>query len=161
MLAVKGIEKLIKVFDNLHNPLKKVNEELEQFQVNLYNVSQKKTTISGLADDFEDLANKISLTNEEAEKLEEIVNSVNDTAGFKVITASDTQGQLKQIKAYETSLALEQQNLIDKQNETIGKAYKDLSKSSTIGKTTGTGAMIGGGIGIAGGAATGAAIGAA
>lgn len=78
-----------------------------------------------------------------------------------MITASDTQGQLKQIKAYETSLALEQQNLIDKQNETIGKAYKDLSKSSTIGKTTGTGAMIGGGIGIAGGAATGAAIGAA
>lgn len=161
VLAVKGIEKLIKVFDNLHNPLKKVNEELEQLQVNLYNVSQKKTTISGLADDFEDLANKISLTNEEAEKLEEIVNSVNDTAGFKIITASDMQGQLKQIKAYETSLALEQQSLINEQNETIGKAYKDLSKSSTIGKTTGTGAMIGGGVGIAGGAATGAAIGAA
>lgn len=147
---------MIKQFENLKNPLKKVNEELEQLQVNLYNVSQKKTTISGLADDFEDLANKISLTNEEAEKLEEIVNSVNDTAGFKVITASDTQGQLEQIKAYETSLTIEQQGLIDEQNKIIGKGYKDLSKESYIygngdilSGTQSQGALAGTGIGAA------------
>lgn len=147
---------MIKQFENLKDPLKKVNEELEQLQVNLYNVSQKKTTISGLADDFEDLANKISLTNEEAEKLEEIVNSVNDTAGFKVITASDTQGQLEQIKAYETSLAIEQQGLIEEQNKAIGKGYKDLSKESYIygngdilSGTQSQGALAGTGIGAA------------
>ena len=147
---------MINQFENLKEPLKKVNEELEQLQVNLYNVSQKKTTISGLADDFEDLANKISLTNEEAEKLEEIVNSVNDTAGFKVITASDAQGQLEQIKAYETSLTIEQQGLIDEQNKAIGKGYKDLSKESYIygngdilSGTQSQGALAGTGIGAA------------
>lgn len=166
IVAFKGFEKIKKSFENIKNPIKKVNEELEQLQVNLYNVSQKKTTISGLADNFEDLANKISLTNEEAEKLEEIVNSVNDTAGFKVITAADTQGQLEQIKAYETSLALEQQNLIDEQNKAIGQSYADLSKNAVINDFASEGAMIGGGIAggagaIVGGAAFGAKIGTA
>lgn len=130
------------------NPIGDVTEKLEKLQVELYNVSKKKSNVSGLADEFEDLSNKIALTTEETERLQEIINSINDTAGTEVITATTTKEQLAQMKAYETSLELQQKNLIDEQNQAITDGYQALSDANLTASGGQAGLMAG--LGIAG-----------
>lgn len=129
-MLVKGIQKIAKFAETISNPIGDVTEELEKLQVELYNISKKKSNVSGLADEFENLSNKIALTTEETERLQEIINSINDTAGTEVITATTTKEQLAQMKAYETSLELQQKNLVDEQNQAIADGYQALSDAN-------------------------------
>lgn len=136
------------MYNMVTNPIGDVTEKLEKLQVELYNVSKKKSNVSGLADEFEDLSNKIALTTEETERLQEIINSINDTAGVEVITATTTKEQLAQMKAYETSLELQQENLIDEQNQAIADEYQALSDANLAASGGQNGLMAG--LGIAG-----------
>ena len=79
----------------------KTTENLKEMQVELYELNNAASSVSSLADEFEELSNKIGKSNDELERMNEIVQQVNDTAGYTVVDISATpEEQAAQMRAY-------------------------------------------------------------
>ena len=152
-LSITGIVKMYKTAagyeERMNNLVAITGEELNKLQVELYNVNKKYTDVRKLGDEFEELNNKITLSADEAERLQQIVDSVNDTAGFNVIDATTNSEKLKQIRAYETSQQIAAESITSDMKGKWDEAYADTYEASQK-----TGASVGWGVGAGlGGAA--------
>lgn len=94
----------------------KTREELNQLQADLYNLKSAQQTVAKLGDEFENLSNKIVQSSEDIERMNEIAQQINDTAGRTVVdTTADAATQLRQIRAYN----IQQKNAVKAQTEKI------------------------------------------
>ena len=106
----------------------KTREGLDQLQADLYNLDTARQNVSKLGDEFDSLSSKVIKTSEDIERMNEIVQSVNDQAGREIVdVAADTATQLAQIKGYELSLERERAKKVEDINETLAEGYKDVA----------------------------------
>lgn len=76
-------------------------QQLQDMQVELYELNNAASSVSSLADEFEELSNKIGKSNEELKRMDEIAQQVNDTAGYMVVdTSASAEEQAAQMRAY-------------------------------------------------------------
>ena len=155
-LGIAGIVASInygkKKWDEYTNYIEHSTKQLEQLQVDLYNAQQEYQGIKKLSNEFKELANKISLTTDEAQRFKEIAEEINSSEGRTIIdTSLDRQAQLGQMRGYEYSKKQQQQTIVDNMQESIATgmdraAYGDNYKTkSTLGAIAGTA----GGAGVA------------
>lgn len=105
-------------------------DNLNSMQAELYNLNNSITTVSGLADEFEELNGKIVKTADDTKRLAEIIQEVNDAVGFTLITDDMTDDQAeKLIKGYEADLRKQKSEKVTASANTLASGLKDLAKA--------------------------------
>lgn len=95
-------------------------QQLQDMQVELYELNNAASSVSSLADEFEELSNKIGKSNEELKRMDEIAQQVNDTAGYMVVdTSAGAEEQAVQMRAYASVQKQKAQDTISDMKDTI------------------------------------------
>ena len=106
--------------------VRKTTEALKDMQVEVYNLQTSANTVKGLANEFDELSNKVIKSTEDVARLNEIVQQVNDEAGFEVITKSaDIQTQQEQLHNYATVTQMQADAAINETADTLTEGYQD------------------------------------
>ena len=101
--------------------LEKITEQLKDLQVELYETNNTISNIESLADEFEELSNKIGKSNDELERMKEIIQQVNDIAGYPVVDISASpEEQAAQMRGHASVQKQEVQRTISDMKSTIG-----------------------------------------
>lgn len=109
----------------------KTDEDLKKLEADLFNLKQSQQKVAGLADEFENLSNKIVKTSEDAERLKEIAQSINDEAGREVVDISKPyEEQLKAVKGYQAAQKAEIDANIQAQTDRINEGLKKIRKNA-------------------------------
>lgn len=104
-------------------------EELNQLQADLYNLNSAKQNVAKLGDEFENLSSKIVQSSEDIERMNEIAQQINDTAGRAVVdTTANVETQLRQIRAYNMQQDAAVQTKTEDINDELGQGFKDAQK---------------------------------
>lgn len=95
-------------------------QQLQDMQVELYELNNAASSVSSLADEFEELSNKIGKSNEELKRMDEIAQQVNDTAGYMVVdTSASAEEQVAQMRAYASVQTQKAQGTLGDMKDTI------------------------------------------
>ena len=106
--------------------INETTEKLKDLQVEVYNLQTSANTVSSLADEFDELSNKVVKSAEDVARLNEIVQQVNDEAGFDVITENaDPQTQQEQLRNYATVTQMQADTKINEMSDTLTEGYQD------------------------------------
>ena len=106
--------------------VRKTTEALKDMQVEVYNLQTSANTVKGLANEFDELSNKVIKSAEDVARLNEIVQQVNDEAGFDVITENaDPQTQQEQLRNYATVTQMQADAKINEMSDTLTEGYQD------------------------------------
>ena len=109
----------------------KTKEELNQLQAELYNMNSAKENVTKLADEFDNLSNKIIKSNEELERMKEIAQQINDEAGREVVNlTADAETQARQIRAYNMTQEAEIKAQQNKINKELGQGLHDVQHAN-------------------------------
>ena len=120
-----GIAAIVKSYNAQSESIENTKNALEEQQAQLYELNKSIKTVSSLADEFENLSNKIVKSTEDLERLEEIAKQVNDNAGKDIIDLNaDYETQLAQIVGYQAELEAQKQKNIESQRNTLFSGYK-------------------------------------
>ena len=96
------------------------SEQLQDMQVELYNLRSAASSVTNLADEFENLSQKIGKSNEDLERMKEIAQEVNDTAGYTVVdTTKSAEEQAAAMRAYAEVQEQKAQGTLDDMESTI------------------------------------------
>lgn len=96
------------------------SEQLQDMQVELYNLRSAASSVTNLADEFENLSQKIGKSNEDLERMKEIAQEVNDTAGYTVVdTSKSAEEQAAAMRAYAEVQEQKAQGTLDNMESTI------------------------------------------
>lgn len=135
ILAAAGIAIAVsatKAANGVSDATTNTTDSLNSMQAELYNLNNSITTVSGLADEFEELNNKIVKTADDTKRLAEIIQEVNDAAGYTLISssASDNEAEIL-IKGYEASLRRQKAKKVGESSSALTTGLKDLAKAQT------------------------------
>lgn len=112
--------------DRQEQSIRKTTEALKDMQVEVYNLQTSANTVKGLVNEFDELSNKVIKSTEDIARLNEIVQQVNDEAGFEVITKSaDIQTQQEQLRNYATVTQMQADAAINETADTLTEGYQD------------------------------------
>ena len=141
LAAIAGIALAINVKDaadgeKSKDSIAQTREELNQLQADLYNLNSAKQNVSNLGDEFESLSNKIVKTTEDLERMAEVAQQINDTAGRTIVNVNaDAETQLQQIRGYnlqqEAQIELKQEDINKKLGQGLTSAKKSASSAFT------------------------------
>lgn len=119
------IKTIIENFVKFQNNIEITSTKLESLQVSLYNIQQEQSNINKLGDEFESLAGKISLSNEELQRQKDIIAEINEDAGYEAVDVNaNERKQLQQIRAAEQMKEYEKQYTINAMSNTVAEGYK-------------------------------------
>lgn len=127
ILAAVGVAALASAIANGQNKAgtlaDQATQQLQDMQVELYELNNAANSVSSLADEFEELSNKIGKSNEELKRMNEIAQQVNDTAGYLVVDTSATPDeQAAQMRAYSSVQKQMAQGTVNDMKKTISES---------------------------------------
>ena len=126
ILVAVGVTAIVSAITNGQNKAgtlaEQATQQLQDMQVELYELNNAANSVSSLADEFEELSNKIGKSNEELKRMNEIAQQVNDTAGYLVVdTSASPEEQAAQMRAYSSVQKQKAQGTINGMKNTISK----------------------------------------
>lgn len=129
ILAAVGVTAIVSAITNGQNKAgtlaDQATQQLQDMQVELYELNNAANSVSSLADEFEKLSNKIGKSNEELKRMDEIAQQVNDTAGYLVVdTSASPEEQAAQMRAYSSVQKQKAQGTINGMKNTISSSAK-------------------------------------
>lgn len=127
ILVAVGVTALMSAITNGQNKAgtlaDQATQQLQDMQVELYELNNAANSVSSLADEFEELSNKIGKSNEELKRMNEIAQQVNDTAGYLIVdTSASPDEQAAQMRAYSSVQKQKAQGTINDMKKTISES---------------------------------------
>lgn len=135
ILAAVGVAALASAIANGQNKAgtlaDQATQQLQDMQVELYELNNAANSVSSLADEFEELSNKIGKSNEELKRMNEIAQQVNDTAGYLVVdTSASPDEQAAQMRAYSSVQKQMAQGTVNDMKKTISESAQQTMTES-------------------------------